>query len=375
MKKLLYLVNVDWFFISHRLDLAIAAKNQGYDVYVLGKDTGHSHIFSKNKINFVDIPVSRSGINPLKEFKLLLIILFKYKKINPDIVHHVALKSVIYGTIAARIFKIPTIINAITGLGYVFNKNDSIINSFINKIILGSLKLVSSKPFITTILQNDYHSNILIRKRILKRNNVKIICGSGVNFNVFKYLPENPSNELKVMMLSRLLWDKGVKEFVDASLLIKNNNDLKFKFVLVGKIDLNNRSAIPKSSVDTWVQNGLIEWWGEKMIEDIPSIISEGTIIVLPSYHEGLPKILLEAGAVGRPVVTTSIPGCKDVIKQNVNGLLVPVGDSYSLSKAIDYLLRNPKIRKRMGVNARNIIEKNYDLKNIVKQQLDLYLN
>ena len=148
-------------------------------------------------------------------------------------------------------------------------------------------------------------------------------------------------------------------------------NDLKFKFVLVGKIDLNNRSAIPKSSVDTWVQNGLIEWWGEKMIEDIPSIISEGTIIVLPSYHEGLPKILLEAGAVGRPVVTTSIPGCKDVIKQNVNGLLVPVGDSYSLSKAIDYLLRNPKIRKRMGVNARNIIEKNYDLKNIFVIRLE----
>ena len=375
MKKLLYLVNVDWFFISHRMDLAIAAKKEGYDVYVLAKDTGYSHIFSQNKINFVDIPVSRSGINPLKEFKLLLIILFKYKQINPDIVHHVALKSVIYGTIAARIFKIPTIINAITGLGYVFNKNDSVINSCINKVILISLKLVSSKPFITTILQNDYHSHILVRNRILQSFNIKIICGSGVNINIFKYLPENPVNELKVMMVSRLLWDKGVKEFVDASILSKNYNQMKFKFILIGKIDLNNKSAIPKSDVLKWVNNGLIEWWGEKMIEDIPSILAEGTIIVLPSYHEGLPKILLEAGAVGRPVVTTLIPGCKDVIKHNVNGLLVPVRDSHALSIAINYLLMNPKIRKEMGRNARNIIEKSYDLNIIVKQQLDLYLN
>ena len=372
-QKLLFLVNVDWFFISHRLELAIKAKKMGFDVIVACKDTGVKNVITDNGLIFIDLPFSRSGLNVIKEFNLLFRLYKIYLMVKPNIVHHVSLKAVIYGSIISSISKIPNrTINVITGLGYVFS-NISLINNFLRRLFLFLFKFLSDRSYIT-IFQNHNDLNVFTDNNIINNSKAVLIRGSGVDLNHFKYSEELMGEQTIFMLHARLLYDKGVEEFVKASEFLVNKYGKHVKCVLAGPLDSENKSRISQKVVEKWVYNGGVEWLGEITYEQIPNLLREANVIVLPSYHEGLPKSLIEAGAIGRAVITTDVPGCNEIIKDGKNGLLVPPKEITELINKMEYLINNPQKRSNMGVEARKIVEEQYGLELVVNETIRLYM-
>jgi len=367
MKKILFIVNVDWFFVSHRLPIALEAIRQGYEVHIVTTVTDKLDLLEKSGliVHNLSLHRSRSGISIFSEFWALLSII---KDITPDIVHLVTIKPVLLGGIASRLANVPAVVSAISGLGFTFHGNGfvfSLRRKFISLFYYLSLGHKNQK----IIFQNNDDKLKLFKIRKDINNRSVLIQGSGVDLSLYSVV-ENNFNHPVVMMAARLLSSKGVREFVQASKIICTDNK-NVRFVLLGDTDPLNPESIKKSEISQWKEDGLVEIWGYR--SDMNNIIPKANIVVLPSYYgEGLPKILIEAAACGRVVITTDHPGCKDAITQKT-GVLIPIKNSEALADAIRDLLQNPQKAIKMGEAGRELAEQNYSIEKVCKKHIKIY--
>jgi len=369
MPKLLFLVTEDWYFYSHRLTLAREAKRNGYSVIVATRVQEHGERILAEGFQLRPIKMRRRSKNPLKEFASLLELIQLYRSERPDIVHHVAVKPVVYGSIAARLARVPRVVNAIAGMGYVFSSK-SIKAKALRPFIKVLFKLLLNRPNTRTIFQNPDDQNMLIQAGIVGSPLTKLIRGSGVDPHVYMPSPE-PAGLITVILATRMLWDKGIKEFVEAARVLRSEQVLA-RFVLVGDSDGDNPAAVPTAQLEAWSGNGVVEWWGRR--GNMPEVFAASHIVCLPSaYGEGIPKVLIEAASCGRPIVTTDSPGCREIVRNDENGLLVPIRDHHALAHALRRLIEDASLRKQMGARGREMVLKEFTVDKVVEETLSLY--
>ncbi|MGB1294386.1 MAG: glycosyltransferase family 4 protein [Flavobacteriales bacterium] len=367
-KRILIVVNSDWFFLSHRLPIAIEAKKQGFDVHISSRDNGLAGEIESYGFTFHELPISCSGTNPIEELLAAKHFVTFYKKIKPDLVHHVTLKPVVYGSLAARILNIPTL-NALSGMGYVFTSHGGKLLPF---IIKNFIKL-GWKPGLThVIFQNPDDRKQVEDLGLLKNIPTTLIKGSGVDLEEFSFseLPLN-SHPKRVVLPARLLFDKGIREFKEAAVLLKENWQGKVIFQLAGDTDFGNRTSITEEELKTWEDPGYFEWIGYQ--KNVVELLKQSYLVVLPSYREGLPKSLIEANASGRPIVTTDTVGCRECVIPNYNGLLAKLQDVDDLSRQIDTILSDEELAIKMSRNARIFAEQEFSITKVVSKHIELY--
>ncbi|HEX3103631.1 MAG TPA: glycosyltransferase family 4 protein [Terriglobales bacterium] len=366
--KLLFVVTEDWYFLSHRLPIAEAAQRAGYDVAVATRVTAHGHEILQRGFSLIPLHHFKGeSLSLWNEPRVIAELRRIYLKERPDIIHHIALKAVIHGSIAGLGLNVQTI-NAIAGLGFMessWSPKPAILRFCASKL----LRFLLTRPNSLTLLQNFDDRNFVIKYFKVPIENTKVIMESGVNMDVFRPSPE-PFGTPIVMLPSCLLWNKGVAEFVAAAESLKASG-VQARFVLAGDTDEFSPSAIPRSRLAEWNDSGSVEWWGK--MDNMQGVLPQASIICLPSYREGLPKVLIEAAACGRPIVTTDVPGCRDVVQHYVNGMLVPARDSEVLALSILVLLRNRNLRERMGEAGRNIAAR-FSQDVVCEKILDLYV-
>ena len=366
LKKILFIVNVDWFFISHRLPIALAAQKNGYSIHIATQITNKYEDLKKYGFIIHKLKIDRSSTSFIGSFKIFQEILEIYRLFKPDIVHLVTIKPVLIGGMASYFVNYKQkIVMSISGLGFIFISKG--LKSKIRKfLIFFFYKLVFMHSHLKVIFQNKNDFNDLRAFTNISENKIVLIPGSGVDLKVFKFY-EIPSGEPIVLFPSRLLKSKGIYEFVAAAKILKN----KARFVIVGKHDVGNRDCIEMIELKKWESDGIVEFWGES--NNMPYIFSQSSIVVLPSYREGFPKSLLEAAASGRAIITTDVPGCRECIKNEITGYLVPPFDSFAISKKVNYLLNKPELIKIMGKKARSLAEEKFDVNKVVLTHLDIY--
>jgi glycosyltransferase involved in cell wall biosynthesis len=278
------------------------------------------------------------------------------------------MKPVLYGSFAAWVTRIPAVINVFGGLGYTFTdrpQESSVLRSLLQRGLRRAIAVSRS----VVVVQNPDDRDVLVQEKVVTSSQVRLIAGSGVD--VHRFVPvDSPAGHPIVMLIGRMLWDKGVGEFVDAVVLLKQRN-VDARFVLVGRCDQGNPTAIAEAQLQRWTQDHGIEWWGHR--EDLPEVIGRATLVVLPSYREGLPKVLLEAAACGKAVIATDVPGCREVVQHQKTGLLVPARDPVALADAIASLLTNHELRAAMGVSGREFVVREHSKEKIGRHFLDLY--
>jgi glycosyltransferase involved in cell wall biosynthesis len=367
-KKLLFIVNVDWFFISHRLPIALAAIEKGFEVHLACGITDRKRELETLGIVVHPISISRSGTSILKEITVLKEMNAVVKNILPDIVHLVTIKGAIYGGLVTRFKDIKVRVASISGLGFVFI-DEGIKARLIKFLVTKLYRLALKSPNTRVIFQNENDKKLFIENKIIKSDQSHIIRGSGVDLERYQYLPE-PSGEKVIMFLARLLKDKGLVEFCDAGIALRKSG-FEGKFVLVGDIDLHNPNSITQAELNNYVRSGYIEHWG--FSKNVPEVIATSHIMVLPSYREGLPKSLIEAAACGRAVITTNVPGCRDAITPNETGLLIPIKSPQAIVDAIKTLCGNNDKRKVMGKKGRALAESCFDVTDVIDIHLSIY--
>lgn len=368
VSRLLFVVTEDWYFWSHRLDLARAATQAGFDVSIATRVTDHGERIQREGFRLFPISLFRRSKNPFVEIASVLELVRLYRRERPAIVHHVALKPILYGSLAAWISGVPVVVNAFAGLGYAFT-DEKRRGSMTHVYLRRALKILVRLSKSVVILQNKDDRDLLFDEGVIEIQHTRIIPGSGVDtktFDVRLSVEECPI----VMLASRMLWDKGIGEFVEAARRLKQNGVLA-RYVLVGRCDEHNPAAIEPAQIRRWVQEGLVEWWEHR--DEMSSTLASAAIVVLPSYREGLPKVLLEAAACGKPLIATDVPGCRDIVTHEVNGLLVPVRDTAALAAAIDSLLRDSSLRAAMGAAGREAVIRAFSVEKVVGQVVDLY--
>ncbi|ALS31799.1 hypothetical protein PTRA_a0441 [Pseudoalteromonas translucida KMM 520] len=371
--RLLFIVNVDWFFISHRLSIAKKALASGYEVTVACRFTEHKDELASMGFNVVDIPFTRSGGGIASEVNTIKTIKATIKDLRPSLIHAITIKPVLYSGMALHVIKqdIP-FVAAISGLGYVFAASS--IRAKVTRLIASAFyKVALSQKYKTVIFQNTSDEKILTDVAKLKGSDKVLIKGSGADLSVYNYYPENICNTIKIVMACRLLKEKGVYQYIDAARIIKEQYP-NTEFLLVGTPDLENPNTVKQIEIDSWVNQNLITYLGHR--SDIPAIFADSNIVCLPSFYgEGVPKVLIEAAACGRAIVTTDNPGCRDAIIEGVTGFTVPIRDSKALAIALQKLISEPELRVSMGNKARAFAEAEFDVDSVVAKHLDIYTN
>jgi glycosyltransferase involved in cell wall biosynthesis len=368
-KSLLLIVNSPEFFISHRLPVALAARESGFDVHVAtGPGPACRQIVDQGLSHHV-ISLSRSGRNPFVEFRSLWEIFRLMRTIRPSLVHLVTIKPVLYGGLMARIARVPAVVVAISGLGSVFVTHNRR-NFWLREPIKWLYRLALGHPNIRVIFQNSDDRSVLVGAGAIHDDQTKLIKGSGVALREYPVIPE-PAGVPVVIFAARLLKDKGVVEFVQAAQILMARN-IHAKFWLVGAPDPGNPTSVNEEQITEWRQQGVVEPMGFR--SDIADLFARSNVVALPSYYgEGLPKVLIEAAACGRAVVTTDHPGCRDAIEVGKTGILVPVRDSLALADAIQALIEDPVTRKQMGMSGRALAEREFAIERVVDAHLAIY--
>jgi len=367
--KIIFLITEDRFLWSHRLPIARAALNCGFEVIIVTRVVGDAQKIVDEGFRLIPLPLKRGSYNPLRDLGVIWQLRKIYKTEKPDIVHHVALKPVLYGSLAALGLGHIQIINALTGLGYLATSNSPKAR-FLKPIIWNLFKFLFSQPSQHVLLQNDEDMHLLSTTAKLSSDRIVIIRGSGVDVNLFHPSPE-PSGIPIALFASRMLWIKGICEFVEAARLLRDRG-IKARFVLVGDADFGSPSSVPRQQLLEWQETGAVEWWGHKA--DMPDVFKQANLVCLPSQGgEGVPKTLLEAAASGRAIVATDVPGCRDVVRNSVNGLLVEPKNVAELANAMKKLLNDPERSGEMGERGREIAVREFSQELVVSETLKLY--
>jgi glycosyltransferase involved in cell wall biosynthesis len=371
--RLLFVVNADWFFVSHRLALAVACLRAGYDVALCAGESGARAQIEALGIRFFALPIDRGGTHPLRDALTLGALVAVYREFRPNLVHHVTIKPVLYGSLAARLVGVDGVVNAVSGLGYAFIPRPADLRR--HKALRGALRAAYRGALAgrrtRVIFQNEDDRESFVRAGLVEANRTKLIRGSGVDLEAFKPAPL-PSGDFVALVPSRLLWDKGVGEFVEAARRLKASYS-RARFVLLGRIDPGNPAAIPEGEVRRWVEEGVVEWWEARQHADMPEMYGRAHVVVLPSYREGLPLALAEAAAAGRAVITTDVPGCRDTILDAETGWLIKPRDADSLVAALDAAMTNLTRLREMGARARTFAEARFGVEGVLRATQETY--
>lgn len=366
-KKILYLVTEDWYFWSHRLPFARAARDAGAKVVVACRYTKHREKIVAEGFVAKETPFDRSGLNPFKDFATYRAILHLYRTEQPDLVHHVAMKPVLYGGLAAYRSRIPSVVNAMAGLGFLFIAQGLKVR-LLRPVIQRIFGWLNNQPNSRLILQNGDDAALFHKVMGVAPAQISVIRGSGVDIAHFSPFPE-PKGPPIAVCVSRMLWDKGIGELVEAARLLKQRG-VALTVRLVGPTDLNPASIDPET-LRAWAAEGVVDVAGPS--QDIAGIYAQAHIAVLPSYREGLPKSLLEAAACGRPIIATDVPGCREVCRDGETGIRVPSHAVDPLADALQRLAEDKDQRLVLGAGARHAAETEFAQELIVSQTLELY--
>lgn len=368
MARLVFVVNNPSFLVSHRLVLVRGARAFGYDVHAVTPEGDGVALLEKEGVEWHRWDLSRKGQHPLAEAASVASLVRHYARLSPDVVHHVTIKPVLYGSAAARVVRKPAVVNAVSGFGYIFLSSGPLAE-LRRRAVTRAYRTALSTPRSVVILQNDDDEADLRRFGALGSAHVVKIRGSGVDFTQFVETPEPPGPPL-VMLPARLLKDKGVLEFVEAARQVRRG-DPTVRFVLVGGLDEGNPAAITEPQLRRWLSEGAVEWWGHQA--DMAAAFAKATIVCLPSYREGMPKALLEAAAVGRALITTDVPGCRDAVARGAAGVLVPAKDAGAIAAAVNELLENPTRRQQLATAARALAVSQFDERQVLSSHLAVY--
>lgn len=377
-RRVAYVVNHAAFFVSHRLPLAIGARESGFEVGLFTGQAGSPSMESSAELvlSAAHIPHQRvafrsSSVNPLVELWGLVRLIALLRNYKPNIVHCVSPKGVLYGGVAARLCGTKGLVLAISGMGYAFTgtHNSSPLRALAKTVFLVLSRFVFGHPNLHVIVQNKDDYSALLSEGLVHANQLTIIRGSGVRLASFRHCSTQDKAPV-VLLPARMLRDKGVEEFVEAARRLKPLAP-DWKFVLAGAADYQNPSAIPISQIDRWQREGVVEWVGH--VGDMTALFSKAAIVCLPSYREGMPKVLLEAAAAACAVITTDVTGCREAIIPGVTGDLVPVRDSSSLADAIEGLINDEQRRRDYGNAGQQLARREFSLDDVVKRTMNIY--
>ena len=367
--RLLFLMNEALFFTTRRLPVALAAQQAGYEVHVAAPfEEGPVAVIRDCGFQYHDLPLKRGGRSLLGEARLLARCFQLIRRIKPDLVHHVAMKPVIFGGLASRLLGVPGVVHAITGLGFLFIRDDWPVR-LIRALIMPLYRFALGHPNARVIFQNPDDLKLFLSHRLVREEATLMIKGCGVDMATFS--PRGAQDgSIVVMFPARILGDKGVHEFVHAARTLKAAGATA-RFVLVGRRDPANPTDVAEATIRAWEAEGLVEWWGFRT--DMPTVLGQADIICMPSYREGLPRGLIEAAACGLPIVTADVPGCREVVHHGESGFLVPVRDGPATAQAIGKLLDDPDLRTAMGQAARQLALAEYTVEAFVADTLAAY--
>lgn len=356
---LLYIVNEAYFFLSHRLPVARAAERAGFEVHVAAPD---DHVWAPDGFRiealreagfaYHVIPLVKRGTNPVEEIRTFAAIHGLLRRLRPHLLHNLTIKPVLYGGLAARMAGVPGTVAGVTGLGQMFSGKGIEIAALRFLATLG-YRVAVGHARSRVIVQNPDDGATLVRIGAVPPERIRLIRGSGVALDAFAPSEEPATDRPIVILPARLIWEKGVGELVQAAERLRAAG-VAARFALVGDTKASNPRAVPEAQLKAWNMRGMVEWWGRR--DDMPAVFAEASIVCLPStYGEGVPKALIEAAASARPVVATDIGGCREIVRHEENGLLVPAGDVPALAAALRRLIEDPSLRRRLGARGRQI--------------------
>lgn len=375
--KVLLFANTEWYLYNFRLSLALALRDAGHEVILVSPPGPYGCRLTGAGLRWVAAPMDRRSLQPLRELALLLWLRRLLLAERPDLVHGFTIKCAVYGSLAAlmvgRSGYSCARVNAVAGMGYVFTSHD-LKARLLRPVVRGLMRLSLGGSTARLIVQNPDDAAFFIRATLVDPQRIRVIPGSGVDCSRFtprlSHAAKATGRGLRILMAARLLWDKGVAEFVEAAGLVRQQVP-SVQFLLAGDSDPGNPAAIPEADVRRWVENGVIEWLGH--VDNMPELLRSVDVAVLPSYREGLPKGLIEAAACGLPLVTTDAPGCREVVTDGVNGFLIPVKDGNSLARAITQLCKDDLLRQRFGIAARTKALAKFDERIVIDSTIDVY--
>ena len=366
--RILFVFTEDWAFLSLFLDRAVAAKDAGYEVGVVVHCTKYQQTIKDHGLQVFTHNISRSGTNPFREISSILQMVRIFRSFKPTVIHLAALKPILIGSIATLFFRNSKIVNAPVGMGYIFSSSDRKAR-LLRPILRLVLRFVLGRKRTRTIIENSDDLRTLVDGKFVKKDQIILIRGTGVKLEDFTPTPE-PAGQKVVLLIARMLRDKGVLEFVESARIIKRSHP-DVNFWLVGDTDSGNPTSLTGDRIRTWESEGLVSWFGYR--EDVPQLLQQCHIVCLPSYREGFGKVLIEAGATQRAVVTTNVPGCRESIENGRNGLLVEPRDPMALAAALITLLDNDDMRAAMAAEGRHRVETEFSSEIINAQTLAVY--
>ena len=366
--RVLFVFTEDWAFLSLFLDRAVAAKDAGCEVGVVVHCTKYQQTIKDHGLQVFTHNISRSGTNPFREIPSILQMVRIFRSFKPTIIHLAALKPILIGSIATLFFRNSKIVNAPVGMGYIFSSSDRKAR-LLRPILRLVLRFVLGRKRTRTIIENSDDLRTLVDGKFVKKDQIILIRGTGVKLEDFVPTPESAGQKV-VLLIARMLRDKGVVEFVESARIIKRSHP-DVNFWLVGDTDSGNPTSLTGDQIRTWESEGLVSWFGYR--EDVPQLLQQCHIVCLPSYREGFGKVLIEAGAAQRAVVTTNVPGCRESIENGRNGLLVEPRDPMALAAALITLLDNDDMRAAMAAEGRHRVETQFSSEIINAQTLAVY--
>lgn len=368
MKKLCILTNTDWYFMLHRKDIALEAKQKGWDVTVLSPDTGYQAEIKDLGLKPKPITMTRAGLNIFEELKTVWHLYRCYRKERPDVVHHVGMKAILWGTLAAKLAGVPGVVNAVNGLGEFFSGG---MNRLLVITMIRVQRWLLRRDGVRVIFQNHDDKKFYTDNKIIEESQVRYIKGSGVSLTKYPFSPEREEGKIIVMLTARMIVDKGIFTLTQAAEKLRKNYEDKVEFWLVGGTD-NHPRAITEEQLKSVCDGSYIKWLGYQT--DLVTLFKQCHIVALPSYYmEGLPKVLIEANAIGRPIITTDWRGCRDAVDDEVNGFLIPIKNPDALADKLQHLFDHPALRINMGKNAREKAEREFDINIVVQKHIDIY--
>jgi len=361
--KIAVVLNTSWNIYNFRSNLIKALFREGHEVVAIAPKDEYTSRLIEMGCSYEEVKMDSRGANPIKDIALTLELYGIYKRVKPDVILHYTIKPNIYGTFAASLLKIPSI-NNVCGLGTSFlNKN------LVSKIAIALYKLAFRFPKLV-YFQNDCDKNFFLESKIVKHNQIDVLPGSGIDLN--RFIPVKKDKKVKpftFLLVSRLIHDKGIVEYIDAIKLLKSKG-LDAKFELLGQIDEKHVRGISQKLVDEWTEQGIVDYLGTT--DDVRPFINNSDCVVLPSYREGTPKSLLEAASSGKPIVATDVPGCNNVVSHSVNGYLCQQMDELDLAKKMeDMYYTQSDLLLKMGQESRKIAENKFDEQIVI----DKYIN
>jgi glycosyltransferase involved in cell wall biosynthesis len=372
MAKVLMVAHWDWVLYNFRLPLARALREKGFEVIFVCPYGEYVPKLKEEGFCWIHWAIVRRSLNPVRELIAILYLASIYQREQPQIVHHFTIKPNLYGSIAAFLTGTRGVINTFEGLGFLFSEYPLAIS--LRSVVLPIAKLAFKASKVWCIFLNQQDLETCLRLKLILPERAIVITSIGVDTKKFRpnheFLLNNHKHPIVVLMAARLLWDKGVREFVEAARMLKARG-LQVEFWLAGKPDNGNPMCVPEEFLKKWQEEGLINWLGHR--DDMPNLLQQVDIAVLPSYHEGVPRFLLEAAACGLPLVATDIEGCRVVVREGVNGFLVPPRNPTALADALERLLQDPSLRRRMGQASRHIAEVEFDERKVLAKWLALY--